>query len=62
MTRGRLQFEWTVGSRALELEFESATQLHYLKYDTASDTEDEAVIALADASKIQELLAWLIQE
>jgi hypothetical protein len=47
MTRGRLQLEWHRGPRSLELEFESPSRVHYLKWDSSAGLEEEDVGELA---------------
>ena len=58
MTRGRLQFEWHRGNRSLELEFESPTLVHFLKYDPDRGIEDEDVLPMDDTPRLMELLRW----
>jgi hypothetical protein len=62
MTRGRLQFEWHRGNRSLELEFETSDRIHYLKWDSDADIEEEDAIPLNDGAKIQALLRWFALE
>ena len=62
MTRGRLQFEWHRGERSLELEFETPTQVHYLKCDDSRGIEEEQVLPLADRQSILELLRWFMSD
>ena len=62
MTRGRLQFEWHRGNRSLELEFESPTLIHFLKYDSDRGIEEEDVLPLEDMSQLMELLRWFTAE
>ena len=58
MTRGRLQFEWHRGNRSLELEFESPTLIHFLKYDPDHDVEEEDVFSVEHTTRLMELLRW----
>ncbi len=58
MTRGRLQFEWHRGNRSLELEFESVTLVHFLKYDSDRGIEEEDVIPAGDTARLMELFHW----
>jgi hypothetical protein len=58
MTRGRLQFEWHHGPRSLEVEFESPSQIHYLKSDSAARIEEEDVLSADDADRVLDLLRW----
>ena len=62
MTRGRLQFEWHRGSRSLEIEFESSDQLHFLKWDSDVNIEEENVIPVDDTGTIHALLRWFASE
>jgi hypothetical protein len=62
MTRGRLQLEWHRGNRSLELEFETADQLHYLKWDPAEGAEEEDVIPIGDRDAALALLRWFVAE
>jgi hypothetical protein len=58
MTRGRLQLEWHQGARSLEIEFESASQVHYLKWDNRDGTQEEDVLPVSSREKIRELIQW----
>jgi hypothetical protein len=58
MTRGRVQLEWHRGARSLELEFETADTVHYLKRDGSEGIEEEDVFDAADVSQIMALLGW----
>lgn len=58
MTRGRVQLEWHRGARSLELEFETAETIHYLKSDSDRGIEDEDIFDADDVSEIMALLAW----
>ena len=58
MTRGRLQFEWHRGNRSLELEFETSTLIHYLKYDPDRAIEEEATLPVDETERLLELLCW----
>jgi hypothetical protein len=62
MTRGRLQFEWHRGNRSLELEFETSDRLHYLKWDSDANIEEEDVISVNDTDMILALLRWFASE
>ncbi|MGO9596670.1 MAG: hypothetical protein ACLP7Q_01465 [Isosphaeraceae bacterium] len=62
MTRGRLQFEWHRGDRSLELEFETSDRLHYLKWDSDTNIEEENVISVSDTDTIHSLLRWFASE
>ncbi|MEX0716350.1 MAG: hypothetical protein WD066_07185 [Planctomycetaceae bacterium] len=58
MSPGNLQFEWHEGQRVLELEFETADTIHYLKWDPAEKVEDENTFPVADAGQAEELIRW----
>ena len=58
MTRGRIQLEWHRGERSLELEFEDAESLHFLKWDPEAGIEEEDVVPIREAGRVRELLAW----
>jgi hypothetical protein len=62
MTRGRLQLEWHCGNRSLEIEFEDAHTLHYLKWDSDQGIAEEDVIDRADDHSIAGLLEWFSSE
>jgi hypothetical protein len=62
MTRGRLQFEWHRRNRSLELEFADSDQIHYLKWDSDADIEEEDVISVNDVAMIHALLRWFEAE
>jgi hypothetical protein len=62
MTRGRLQFEWHRGNRSLELEFETPTLIHYLKYDPDRAIEEEATLPVDETTRLIELLHWFHEE
>jgi hypothetical protein len=62
MTRGRLQFEWHRGRRSLELEIETPTLVHYLKYDADRGIEEEATLPVEETSRLSELLHWFHEE
>jgi hypothetical protein len=58
MTRGRVQLEWHRGARSLELEFETADKIHYLKWDSSQGIDEEDVFDADDVSAIVLLLSW----
>jgi hypothetical protein len=62
MTRGRLQFEWHRGNRSLELEFETPTLIHYLKYDPDRGIEEEATLPVDETLRLLKLLHWFNEE
>ena len=58
LSSGRVQFEWHAGRRVLELEFESADTVHYLKWDPENQIEDEGLIPAAETDQLNDLIAW----
>ena len=58
MTQGRLQLEWHDGTRSLELEFESPSQVHYLKWDSSIGLDEEDIVPVADQTRLRELIEW----
>lgn len=55
---GGLQLEWHRGRRVLELEFESASVLHTLKWDPSAAEEQEDVIDAGDVDGVVALARW----
>lgn len=62
MTRGRLQFEWHRGNRSLELEFETPSLLHFLKWDPDRLIDEEDQVPAADLAAVFDLLRWFSSE
>ena len=60
MTRGRLQLEWDVGSRHLELEFETPTTAHSLRWDEADGFEEERVQPQFTLGQAVDLIRWCL--
>jgi hypothetical protein len=58
MTRGRLQLEWHAGPISLEIEFESQSKLHYLKWDSRTGLEEEDIVHADDEEEISNLINW----
>jgi hypothetical protein len=58
LSSGRVQLEWHAGRRVLELEFESADTVHYLKWDPENQIEDEGLAAAAETSRLIDLIVW----
>lgn len=58
MTRGRVQLEWHRGTRSLELEFQAAGSIHFLKWDSSEGIEEEDVVDAGDAALIVALVCW----
>jgi hypothetical protein len=62
MSLGRLQLEWHRGTRSLEIEFESPSLIHYLKWDSARSFEEENFIPVSnDWRAVNSLLSWFAQ-
>ena len=59
MSSGKIQFEWDVGGRAVELEIESSGQIHYLRWDPTHHIEEEGVYSLADIGQSVSLIEWV---
>ena len=58
IARGTLQFEWSKGTRSLELEVEGPSTIRYLQWDSAQGVEKEDSF---DIIKGTNLAAALIQ-
>lgn len=58
MTRGRLQFEWHRRGCMLEIEFESADRIHYLKWVADRICPEEEIIPAGDGDAIRGLFGW----
>ena len=58
LSNGSLQLEWQRGEAVLELEFEDAQTLHYLKWKPSRQTEEEDLIDVNDVDKVVELIRW----
>ncbi len=61
MAKGNLQFEWHEGSRSLELEFESPTTIHYLKWHPEEGVEEEGFFAADDVSQAVAFIRWFVK-
>jgi antitoxin (DNA-binding transcriptional repressor) of toxin-antitoxin stability system len=61
MGKGNLQFEWNHGPRSLELEVESPSTIHFLKWHPEEGVEDEGVYDIADVARSVELVRWFQQ-
>ncbi|HUT13039.1 MAG TPA: hypothetical protein VMY42_21265 [Thermoguttaceae bacterium] len=60
MTQGRLQLEWHRGTKSLELEFESPSQVHYLKWDSSTGLEEEDLVPVTERSRLRDLIQWFM--
>jgi hypothetical protein len=64
MSEGRLQLEWHDGPKTLEIEFASADEIHYLKWDSSAGIEEEDILHV-DAetpNTIATLITWFSGE
>jgi hypothetical protein len=53
-----LQFEWDDGTRSLELEIETPTTIHYLKWDPDEGCEEEGFFGIRDRDRTSSLIRW----
>lgn len=58
---GTLQFEWNAGRRSLELEIETPSTVHYLKWDPDENTEDEGIFGIDEIDKAEFLIRWFMR-
>lgn len=58
MATGNLQFEWNDGPRSLELEIESPTTIHYLKWHPEENIEEEGFFDIDDINRAVLLIRW----
>lgn len=59
LSSGVVQLEWHVGSRILELEFESPEVVHFLRWDPVHGVQDEDAFPARDRTRSAELIAWV---
>lgn len=59
LSSGTVQLEWHVGPRVLELEFETANVIHYLRWDPAGGVQDEETISAGDCARSEGLIRWV---
>lgn len=55
---GNLQFEWSNGLRSLELEIETPSRIHYLKWDPEEGIEEEDVFDINHIARGLYLIRW----
>ncbi len=60
MRKGNLQFEWHAGPRTLELEIETPSTIHYLKFDSHAGIEEEDICAITDTDTLAGLILWFV--
>jgi len=58
MANRNLQFEWHEDGRSLELEFETAKEIRYLKWDPRDKVEEEDSFAANDFAQAVRLIRW----
>jgi hypothetical protein len=57
---GTLQFEWNEGPRTLELEIETPSMIHYLKWDSRAGIEEEDLFQITDIDRAASLIRWFM--
>lgn len=60
MRKGNLQFEWHEGPKTLELEIESTTDIHYLKFHPDDGVEEEDLCDISDTNTVVKLIQWFV--
>ena len=60
MRKGNLQFEWHEGPKTLELEIESPSTIHYLKFHPNAGIEKEDLCAITDTDTVAGLIQWFV--
>ena len=60
MSSGAIQLEWHVENRILELEFETPSIIHYLKWWPQQSIEEEEAYSVADARQSSHLIEWVL--
>lgn len=58
---GNLQFEWRDGPRSLELEVETTSTIHYLKWHPEEGTEEEGFFDIHDVDRAVSLIRWFMR-
>jgi len=58
---GTLQFEWDAGPRSLELEIETPSTIHYLKWHPEEGVEEEDVFDITDIDRAVLLIQWFMR-
>ena len=62
LSSGNVQLEWQHGGAALELEFESPSEVHYLKWHPARQIEEEQTVPTSDRDQLVGLIRWFMKE
>ncbi len=58
---GNLQFEWDAGPRSLEVEIETPSIIHYLKWDPSEQVEEEDICDIHDIQRALLLIHWFMR-
>ena len=58
---GNLQFEWDDGTRSLELEVETTSTIHYLKWHPEEGIEEEDFFDIHDVDRAVSLIRWFMR-
>ena len=61
LAAGSLQFEWSEGPRTLELEIETPTTIHYLKWHPKEGIEEEDVFDINNIVRAVSLIQWFMR-
>jgi len=61
MSSGNLQFEWHHGRRSIELEFESPERIHYLKWSSEENVEEEDAFPAKHIRRAVQLIGWCME-
>lgn len=59
---GSVQFEWHCGPKVLELEFETAETIAFLRWHPDEGMEDEGAFAASDVERIAGHIRWFMRE
>jgi len=62
MRTGNLQFEWHRGPKILELEIETPSQIHFLRWSTVDRIENEGTCSIDDTLTIALLTRWFLED
>lgn len=62
MSAGNLQLEWDRDETSLELEFETAETIHFLKWNPDENIEEEDTFPATDIARAVELIQWFMGE
>jgi len=62
MRKGNLQFEWHDGQRTLEIEIETPSTIHFLRFHPEAGIEEEDIRAATDTNTLVRLIQWFVGE